>query len=136
MALSREDIQLVKDSDIQAQHVSRWGGELFVRSMASGHWDEIQELIGILPEKGTIEYTRALLEFKRKLVSFSLCDEKGELLFDDEEGRAILASKSYEPINEVATVAMSINNLSEEEDDNEKKSYELTSTTALSSSCG
>ncbi len=50
---------------------------------------------------GTPEAEKAFSEYRLKSVGFSLCDEKGNRLFSDEEIDTILSKKSPESIDRI-----------------------------------
>ena len=132
MSLSRESISAIADYVKETVGVPEWGGDVVMREMSSRHLDAVLAFAdraekGLNDEKpeGTQQSLFRLIQTQVELISYCLADEEGTLLFDDEEGRAILAERSREVINRLFDAGMRINKLTDDEVDKEKKDLQL-----------
>ena len=128
MSLSRENISTVADYVKETVAVPEWGGNVMMREMSSRHLDAVLAFAdrvkeGLNDEKleNTQQSLFQLIQTQVELISYCLADEDGVLLFDDDEGRAILAERSREVTGKLFDVGMRINKLTDDEVDKEKK---------------
>lgn len=110
--LTKEAILAANDLPTERVTVPEWGGEVLVRTMTGADRDAFEaSLIG---KDGRMENVRA------RLVSLTLCDDKGERLFSDAEV-AELGKKSAKALDRVFAVAQRINGIGGEQADAAKK---------------
>lgn len=125
--LTRDMIAEAIDYEMIEKEIPEWGGTIFLRSMTAHNYDAMQVWFARFGgEKGSMqvllrEEPELLNGLKTTLISYCLCDKDGTFLFDDEEGRAILQSKSGTVIDRLYDAAMALNKLTEEEIVDEKK---------------
>lgn len=134
--LTRDMILQAQDFEKEEVDIPEWGGSVFIRSMTVAASDVIQLLFirlggGELAanQNGSIRDPDALKGLKVAMVSRCLCDEKGELIFNDNEGRAILETKSNVVMDRLYDVAMRINKMGDDEVEQEKKDLPATDST-------
>lgn len=106
MALSRAEIDAASDAKIiKAQ---AWGGEVCLRLMSVGERDSYE--LKLLEQNG-----KAIPDFRSELLSRTLCDERGELLYPGPEGVEALKRKSSDEMHRLWQAALKHNALTEEE---------------------
>lgn len=106
MALTREQIDAADDTKITK--VQAFGGEVCIRLMSVGERDSYELM---LVEAGG----KAIPDFRSELLSRTLCDEKGNLLFPGPEGVEALKRRSSDQMHRLWQAAMKHNALTEEE---------------------
>ena len=106
MALTREQIDAADDAKIIKVHA--FGGECCLRLMSVGERDSYELK---LVEAGG----KAIPDFRSELLSRTLCDEKGNLLYAGEEGVEALKRRSSDQMHKLWQAAMKHNALTEEE---------------------
>lgn len=106
MALSRSEIDAAADARIIK--VKAWGGEVCLRLMSVGERDSYE--LKLLDNNG-----KAIPDFRSELLSRTLCDEKGELLYPGPEGVEALKRKSSDEMHRLWQAALKHNALTEEE---------------------
>lgn len=106
MALTREQIDAADDTKITK--VQAFGGEVCIRLMSVGERDSYELM---LVEAGG----KAIPDFRSELLSRTLCDEKGNLLFPGHEGVEALKRRSSDQMHKLWQAAMKHNALTEEE---------------------
>jgi hypothetical protein len=106
MTLTREQIDAADDAKIIM--VEAFGGEVCIRLMSVGERDSYELK---LVENGG----QAIPDFRSELLSRTLCDEKGELLFPGEAGVEALKKRSSDQMHRLWQAAMKHNALTEEE---------------------
>jgi hypothetical protein len=106
MALTREQIDAADDARITK--VQAFGGEVCIRMMSVGERDSYELM---LVEAGG----KAIPDFRSELLSRTLCDEKGNLLFPGPEGVESLKRRSSDQMHKLWQAAMKHNALTEEE---------------------
>lgn len=117
MLLSKDQILSANDLPYRDVEVPEWGGSVRVRTMTGGERDAFEA--SIYDRDGDrIELNR--IDFRAKLLSKVLVDEKGQRLFSDKD-IAALSGKSVKAINRLFEVAQEINGLSKEEQTEIKK---------------
>lgn len=133
MILSRDAIEQARDFQTETVTVAEWGGDVRLRSMTVGAMDDIQirylQLAGAesaSAENGTAASVlyrnpELLREMKTRLLSYCLCDAEGTLLFNDEQGRAILSQKNPAVIDRLYEIASRLNRLGNDDIEQEKK---------------
>ena len=135
--LTRAAIQAARDFTLEEVHVEEWGGSIYLRSITVGALDEIQirylqmaggtgvQNNGVSPT--LLEQRPEILrDMKPRLLSYSLCDAQGVLLFDDAEGVAILRSKDPQVIDRLYAIAERLSGLGAQSLEAEKKASETT----------
>lgn len=133
--LTRAQIQAIQDFTKQEVFVEEWGGSLYIRSMTVGALDDMHvrfaQLSGTDPGNGASparQHPEAMRDMMTRLLSYTLCDAQGSLLFDDEEGRDILRQKNPVVIERLFEVASRMNRLGAVDIEAEKKASGLTPT--------
>lgn len=106
MALTKEQIEAADDAKIIK--VKAFGGEVCLRLMSVGDRDSYELK---LVENGG----QAIPDFRSELLSRTLCDEKGNLLFPGEAGVESLKKRSADQMHRLWQAAMKHNALTEEE---------------------
>ncbi len=106
MALTREQIDRADDAKIL--RVAAFGGEVCLRLMSVGDRDSYELK---LVEAGG----KAIPDFRSELLSRTLCDEKGVLLYPGQEGVEALKRRSADEMHKLWQAAMRHNALTEEE---------------------
>lgn len=106
MALTREQIDQADDAKIIK--VKAFGGEVCLRLMSVGDRDSYEMK---LVEAGG----KAIPDFRSELLSRTLCDEKGNLLFPGDDGVDSLKKRSSDQMHKLWQAAMKHNALTEEE---------------------
>ncbi len=110
--LTKEAILAANDLPTERVAVPEWGGDVLVRTMTGADRDAFEaSLIG---KEGRMDNVRA------RLVSLTLCDDKGERLFTDAEV-AELGKKSAKALDRVFAVAQRINGIGGEQAEAAKK---------------
>ncbi len=128
MFLSRELITVWHDSEKKVVSVPEWGGEVLLRTMSSRHLDAIRDVFDVegLKNKDTPQTIETMVRIQVQLISYCLAAEDGVLLFDDDEGREILAQRDRDVIDRLFDIAMHINKLTKEAEEQEKKALQMT----------
>lgn len=106
MALTREQIDQADDAKII--RVPAFGGEVCLRLMTVGDRDSYELK---LVEAGG----KAIPDFRSELLSRTLCDDKGVLLYPGAEGVEALKRRSADDMHKLWQAAMRHNALTEEE---------------------
>lgn len=106
MALTREQIDQADDAKIL--RVAAFGGEVCLRLMSVGDRDSYELK---LVEAGG----KAIPDFRSELLSRTVCDEKGVLIFPGQEGVEALKRRSADEMHKLWQAAMRHNALTEEE---------------------
>ncbi|TXH06679.1 MAG: hypothetical protein E6R09_01095 [Rhodocyclaceae bacterium] len=100
--LSKEAILAADDLPREQVTVPEWGGDVLVRTMTGTDRDAFEA--GLIGKDGRMENVRA------RLVSLTLCDHSGALLFSDSEVSA-LGKKSARALDRVFNVAQRLNGI-------------------------
>lgn len=111
--LTREQILAVSDIQIETVTVPEWGGDVCVRSITGTERDWLEMNIYSERTKGKEVNMK---NFRAKLLSLCLCDEKGDSLFTEKDVEA-LAKKSASALQRTFTVAQRLSGLSNDEAD-------------------
>lgn len=130
--LTRVEIQAARDFSLEECHVPEWNGSVYLRSITVGALDEIQirylQMAGVsaAQQNGASallleQHPELLRDMKPRLLSYSLCDAQGTLLFDDPEGVAILRSKDPQVIDRLYGIAERLSGLGANSLEEEKK---------------
>ncbi len=113
MLLSKEKILAAEDLPFRDVDVPEWGGVARVRTMTGGERDAFEASIYDTDGAG-VKLNRT--DFRAKLLSKVLVDDKGSRLFTDKEIVA-LSGKSAKAIQRLFDVAQDINGISKAEQD-------------------
>lgn len=108
MALTREQIDAATDAKIITVKVPELGGDVCLRLMSVGDRDSYE--IKLLEADG-----KAIPDFRSELLSRTLCNEKGELLYPGPEGVAAIKARSADVMHRLWHAALKHNALTEEE---------------------
>lgn len=126
--LTRDAILNADDIPTEVVDVPQWGGQVRVRGLTGTERDQFEE--SLLDGKGKNRQVR-LANFRAKLVSLCVVDEKGQRLFSETDVAA-LGKKSAAGLSAVSDVAQRLAGLSEE--DVEELTTNLSSTPGAASS--
>jgi hypothetical protein len=108
MALTREQIDAATDAKIITVKVPELGGDVCLRLMSVGDRDSYE--IKLLEADG-----KAIPDFRSELLSRTLCNEKGDLLYPGPEGVAAIKARSADVMHRLWHAALKHNALTEEE---------------------
>jgi hypothetical protein len=111
--LDKNQILAADDLPFRDVDVPEWGGVARVRTMTGGERDAFEA--SIYDTDGTgVKLNRT--DFRAKVLSKVIVDEKGERLFTDKE-ISVLSGKSAKAIQRLFDVAQEINGISKAEQD-------------------
>ena len=105
MILSKDSIINTVDYEIHRVEVPRWGGEVCLRPFTAKLKDKIEQLT---------QTPNPNISLRAIALAGSLCNENGELLFNDREIKS-LEEKSAESVDIVLNKIFAINGITEEE---------------------
>ena len=106
MLLNREAILSVKDTHQEVVHVEEWGGSVCIRAMSGAERDDFRAAI-----EGTD--TSLVGKYEAPLLALTLVDEEGKRLFTIDDVEALRA-KSAKVLDKLTQIAMRVNGMSEE----------------------
>jgi len=109
--LTKDEILGADDIESEDVKVPQWGGTVKVRGLTGEDRDAFEE--SLLQGKGKNREVR-LHNFRAKLVSLCVVDEKGERLFSQAEVQK-LGRKSAAALSAVSNVAQRLSGLTEED---------------------
>lgn len=133
MLLTRQQIKEKDDLALEKVDVPEWGGHVFIRRLTSLEAGALMVAAGKMQEA---KDEREQGKFHILMAAKTICDESGAAMFDDDEGREILAGKSQIAIGRLARVSMKLNPLTDKNVDDAVKNSEeapAASSTALPS---
>jgi hypothetical protein len=107
--LSKKQILDAPDLKIETVPVPEWGGDVLVRGLTGEQRDTFEASIVHLEGK---KAATDLANIRAKLVSASLVDEKGDLLFDERDVEA-LGRKSAVALQRIFEVAQRLSGLTQ-----------------------
>lgn len=110
-ALSREDILGASDIQIKKVKIPEWGGHVYVKGMTAKERDDFEA--SIIRMNGKVRKVD-MRDLRAKLVSKSICDEDGKLLFDEKDIKE-LGEKSASAVQRIFTVAQELSGLTDED---------------------
>jgi hypothetical protein len=108
MPLTRDQIDKATDAKILTVPCPELGGEVCIRLMSVGDRDSYE--IKLLEADG-----KAIPDFRSELLSRTLCDQAGELLYPGADGVAALKRRSSDVMHKLWHAALKHNALTEEE---------------------
>lgn len=110
MPLTREQIDAANDAKIITVDAPELGGDgkVCIRLMSVGDRDSY-ELKALDSANG------AIVDFRSELLSRTLCDDKGNLLFPGDEGKQAIKRRSADVMHRLWHAALKHNALTEEE---------------------
>lgn len=111
--LNRDQILGCNDIVIEQVEVPEWGGTVCVKTLTGTERDSLE--ISMVKEKKSDEGLN-MKNFRAKLASFAICDEKGERLFTEKDIDA-LTNKSASALQRVFNVASKLSGLTPEDAD-------------------
>jgi hypothetical protein len=82
MALSKDDILKAQDQILEEVYVPEWGGSVFIRSMTGVERDAFEASNFQKDRKGG-DYQLNMTNIRARLLSLTICDDKGVRLFED-----------------------------------------------------
>lgn len=116
MLLTKANILKSKDITTETVTVEEWGGDVIIQTMTGTSRDRFEA--SCLND----DNTRNLTNFRAKLVSACAVDNKGCLLFDNDDDIIALGKKSGAALDTLYDVAQRINKMSESDvEDTAKK---------------
>lgn len=110
--LSRADILKADDLKTETVEVPEWGGSCIVSTMSGAGRDAYEESLFDVAADGSM--TRNISNVRAKLLSASIVDESGKLLFSAADIVA-LGAKSVKPIDRLYDVANRMNAASDDD---------------------
>jgi len=110
MPLTRDQFENAKDAKIITVDAPELGGDgkVCIRLMSVGDRDAY-ELLSLDAKHGVP------VDFRSEILSRTLCDERGELLFPGDDGKAAIRRRSADVMDRLWRAAMKHNALTEEE---------------------
>lgn len=110
MPLTRDQFENAKDAKIITVEAPELGGDgkVCIRLMSVGDRDAY-ELLSLDAKHGVP------VDFRSEILSRTLCDERGELLFPGDDGKAAIRRRSADVMDRLWRAAMKHNALTEEE---------------------
>lgn len=108
MPLTREQIERAVDARIITVPCPELGGDVCLRMMTVGERDSYE--LALVENDG-----KPIPDFRSELLSRTICDESGNLLFPGKDGVASLKKRSADAMHKLWHAAMKHNALSEEE---------------------
>ena len=105
MALTKDQIIAADDMGLLEVEVPEWGGSVFIRVMSVGERDSYEN-------EWIANKNKGVQNFRSKFLQRVLCDEKGELLFSNDETE-LIAKKSARATTRVWEAAMKHNALTD-----------------------
>lgn len=114
--LNRE--QLLIPEELKIEQVDLGGGEfVYVRQMTGRAYGQFEQ--SLVEEKrqkdGTIEYARAMEDFRAKLAVQTVCDENGKLIFKPSDYAQLSMSMSAPKLERIVNKAQELNRISPED---------------------
>ncbi|MGC5009746.1 hypothetical protein ACLQ2R_03170 [Streptosporangium sp. DT93] len=107
--LTRDQILDISDRRVEPVAVPEWGGTVRVRSLTGRERDKFEA--SLLDKQGN---ARRTLDARAKLAQLCIVDERGQLLFGEDDIRA-LSNKSAAALNRVFEKAQQLAGLTEED---------------------
>lgn len=98
MALNKKSILAAKDTKLEKVNVPEWGDDVFIKTLSGTERDAFEEAYS----------TEKMRNFRPRFLVLTLCDDKGDRLFGDDEVDA-LGSKSAAVINRLFDKAWAFN---------------------------
>jgi len=108
MALTREQILGVKDFTIESVEVPEWGGLVYLRSLKGKGRDAFEGSRVRITDEKKVEMVHD--NTRARLLSMTLCDEQGTLLFSEEDVE-ILGDKNAAVLDKLFEVAQRMSGL-------------------------
>lgn len=110
-ALTKEQILGASDIQIKKVEIPEWNGFVFVKGMTAKERDCFEA--SIIRMNGKVRKVD-MRDLRAKLVSKSICDEDGKLLFDEKDIKE-LGEKSASAVQRIFTVAQELSGLTDED---------------------
>lgn len=110
-ALTKEQILGASDIQIKKVEIPEWNGFVFVKGMTAKERDDFEA--SIIRMNGKVRKVD-MRDLRAKLVSKSICDEDGKLLFDEKDIKE-LGEKSASAVQRIFTVAQELSGLTDED---------------------
>ena len=117
--LKRED--LLKKETLKIEKVQLDKDDyVFVRQMTGRERDQFEKSFfkEEKDENGNVNYQRSLDDFRAKLAVNTVCDEKGEMLFQSDDYEQLSKSISAQKLEKIVEVAQGLNKLSDKDKEN------------------
>jgi hypothetical protein len=112
MALTLSEILGKDDGKIISVNVPEWGGDVCLRVMSGAERDEYESFLLSKMKDGKLADNRGL---KQKLLTLTLCDEKGVRMVDAPQDAAKLFAKSASVLQSLFEKAQIHNGLRDED---------------------
>ena len=109
--LGKSDIFKASDIDKELVEVPEWGGSVYVKGMTGTERDAYEA--SILEQRGNKREVN-MENFRAKLIAFSVCDEKGKLLFSQKDV-VYIGKKSAAALQRIYDVAQRLSAISKED---------------------
>ena len=108
MALSKDQILNADDQKIEKVDVPEWGGEVCIKTM-SGHQRDKYESDCIKASE-----RKDFVNMRAKLAVLTICDEEGNLVFDEKEINS-LTRKSASALEKVFAASCKLNGITDDD---------------------
>ena len=112
MTLTRDQIFAIDDIKIEKVNIPEWGGEVWVKGFTGAERDAFE--ISIMEFREGKKPKLVLENMRAKLCAMTVCDEKGNRIFKDEDIPA-LGKKSAKALSLIFDKAQELNGLSDED---------------------
>lgn len=109
--LTKDSILATVDLPVKEIDVPEWGGVVYIRGLNAEERDSFEEVLFVGDGK---DRKLNLKNIRARLLSMTLCDEKGNLLFKPEDVIA-LGKKSAKILNGLFTEAQTLSALGEQD---------------------
>lgn len=112
MELTRDAIFAVNDIKVEGPiEIPEWNGSVHVKMMTGAERDKL-EATTVSRKAKTVEINMS--NFRARVVAATVCNSKGDLLFSDDDVKA-LGSKGAAPIDRVYEVAAKLNRITKQD---------------------
>ena len=112
MSLSRDQILQADDIKKESVNIPQWGGEVWVKGLTGAERDAFE--ISIMEFREGKKPKMVLENMRAKLCAMTVCDEKGNRIFKDDDVLA-LGKKSAKALSLIFDKAQELNGLSDED---------------------
>jgi hypothetical protein len=113
MSLTREAILACTDVQIKPVRVEAWGGDVYVRSLTGAERDK-WESSNVIRDRKSGTYDVKIENLRARLVTLSVCDDKGVRLFTDADVKEI-GQKNAAVLAQLYDVAAKLSGITKED---------------------
>lgn len=112
-ALGRDQILSAVDMDIRKIPIPEWSGDVFIRSMSAGEWDDFENSLVKITDGG--KQKANLKNYRARFASIIICDADGNKLFLPSD-ITNLSKKSRKAMDRILTAGKKLNGISDEDE--------------------